>query len=437
MRKRMILALLLAFVLAFCSGCSLIVKDPEVDKQTVIIDAGDKVYTKGEVQQMLAEEMSYQQYAYEYQYGMKLDPTDPDVIAFVREQVLGQLTDQIVVDRKVRELGYLDLSEEDLATAQKAADDTYASYIEGIISSDFADSELTGEELTAAAESVMQEMGGYPTREELLESEKFAMAANRLYEDVVADVVLTEEELQTEYNGRVDYAREEYDAYPEYYGLDVSDGLTVYYAPAGYRYVKHILFTFEEADRLALDDLNVQLGDANQNLSENQESLESFTLNEMEAESAELENQLEERTEEAYAALEPLVREVQERLAAGEDFDALMALYGQDPGMQSEPAMSRGYPVSYASMNWVAEFRDAAMALEHIGDVSEPVRSEHGIHLIKYVADIPQGPVAFEDVREKLETESIVYKKDDVYQQVLDGWAKELNVKVYPELLDD
>ncbi len=437
MRKRMMLALLLAIVLAFCSGCSLIVKDPEVDKQTVIIDAGDQVYTKGEVQQMIDEEMLYQQYAYEYQYGMKLDTSDPEVIAFVREQVLSQLTNQIVLDRKVRELGYLDLSEEDLATAQKAADDMYASYVEGVISTDFADSELTGEELTAAAEALMVEMGGYPTLEELVESEKFTMAANRLYEDVVADVVLTEEELQTEYNGRVDYAREEYDAYPEYYGMDVSDGLTVYYVPAGYRYVKHILFAFGEEDQLALDDLNVQLGEANQNLSENQESLEPVSLSAMEAESAELEGQLEERTEEAYAALEPLVAEVQQRLAAGEDFDALMALYGQDPGMQSEPAMSRGYPVSYASMNWVAEFREAAMALENVGDVSEPVRTEYGIHLIKYVADIPQGPVAFEEVREKLETESVVYKKDDVYQQVLADWAGEVNVKVYPERLDD
>ena len=101
---------------------------------------------------------------------------------------------------------------------------------------------------------------------------------------------------------------------------------------------------------------------------------------------------------------EPTVDEVEEKLAAGEDFDALMEQYGQDPGMQTSPAKENGYPVSADSTNWVTEFRDAAMALENVGDVSEPVRSEYGIHIIKYVSDAVEGEVGLDAVRDALET---------------------------------
>ena len=38
--------------------------------------------------------------------------------------------------------------------------------------------------------------------------------------------------------------------------------------------------------------------------------------------------------------------EIDARLAGGEDFMALMAEYGEDPGMQNEPTATRGYYVS-------------------------------------------------------------------------------------------
>ena len=121
------------------------------------------------------------------------------------------------------------------------------------------------------------------------------------------------------------------------------------------------------------------------------------------AEIAEMETQLEEAKEAAYAAIQPTVDEVLSKLDEGEDFDALIAEYGQDPGMESSPAKEDGYPVSADSTNWVTEFRDAAMALENVGDVSEPVRSEHGIHIIKYVSD-GKGRAARTRVREALES---------------------------------
>lgn len=42
-------------------------------------------------------------------------------------------------------------------------------------------------------------------------------------------------------------------------------------------------------------------------------------------------------TGDALAAKEATLKEVQDKLAAGEDFDALMEQYGEDPGMKSSP----------------------------------------------------------------------------------------------------
>ena len=64
MRKRVILALMLVVALAVTTSCSLIVKDAEVDKQTVIIEVAGKTFTKGEVNQQVSQTLDYQEYLY-------------------------------------------------------------------------------------------------------------------------------------------------------------------------------------------------------------------------------------------------------------------------------------------------------------------------------------------------------------------------------------
>ena len=118
------------------------------------------------------------------------------------------------------------------------------------------------------------------------------------------------------------------------------------------------------------------------------------------------------------------------------NWDALMEQYGQDPGKQTSPAKENGYPVSADSTNWVTEFRDAAMALENVGDVSEPVRSEYGIHIIKYVSDAVEGEVGLDAVRDALETEVLTQKQDEAYTAAVDAWVAEADAKIYKDRLN-
>jgi len=56
-----------------------------------------------------------------------------------------------------------------------------------------------------------------------------------------------------------------------------------------------------------------------------------------------------------------------------------------------------GYEVSLASTIYVPEFVEAAFSVNQIGDVSAPYISQFGVHIVKYVGDVPAGPVALTD----------------------------------------
>ena len=318
-----------------------------------------------------------------------------------------------------------------------------------------ADAPLEGEALDAAVEAKMAEYG-YPTRDELLTYETESTVLEKVYDEAVKDVTVSEEELQEAYNTHVESAMTTYGNSPSSYGTDVQNGSTIYYVPAGYRYVKHILIEFTDEDSDTISDLESQISEKQTELTTAQNSLTDLgedasaddeataqnratlteTVDTCTTEIADLETQLADAKEAAYAAIQPTVDEVLEKIAAGEDFDALIEQYGQDPGMESSPAKEDGYPVSADSTNWVTEFRDAAMALANVGDVSEPVRSDYGIHIIKYVSDAVEGEVGLDAVRDALESEVLTQKQDEAYNAAVEAWVEEADAKIYKDRLN-
>lgn len=83
-------------------------------------------------------------------------------------------------------------------------------------------------------------------------------------------------------------------------------------------------------------------------------------------------------TDEAeLAALEQKAQELYQRAVAGEDFDALIGEYGEDPGMSSNPD---GYQFTDGEM--VTEFQDATAALAE-NEISAPVQTDFGWHIIQ------------------------------------------------------
>lgn len=416
MRKRAILALLLAAVLLAATGCSLIVKDEEVDKQTVVREIAGKAITKGELEEQTEYLLDYYDYMYSL-YGMSFDRTNEETVASLREEALQSLLQSAVIEHKIAELGLDQFTAEEEAEMTASVEESYSSTAELIKTYMLSDSELTGEALDAEIEKQMVSLG-YGTKVEMLESERLNRAYSKLEAEVVKDVTVTEDELTSEYGSRVESARSTYSASPASYGTDLTSGTTPYYTPAGYRYVKHILLTFSDEDQTILDDLNDKISDK-------QDELTTVAEDEQEAlsaELAELEQQLETATENARQALQPTADEIRAKLDAGESFEALIDEYNQDPGMTAD---SVGYAVSADSTNWVTEFTEGAMALEKAGDVSEPVYSSYGLHIIQYAADIPEGEIGLENVRDALESELLSDKQDEYFSETVSAWVQE------------
>ena len=257
MRKRVILAFMLVFALVAASSCSLIIKDEEVDKQTPIIEVVGKTFTKAEVNEQVEAVMDYEEYMYSM-YGISYDRRDASPISMTKDSANDAMVQQAVLEKKAADLGLDVLSDEEKAEVEESVDSTYTLYSDSVKSAYFADTELEGEELDAAVEAKMAELA-YPTREELVESETNAKVLEKVRDEAVKDVTVSEEELQEAYNTDVESAMTTYGNSPSSYGTDVQNGATIYYVPAGYRYVKHILIEFTDEDSQAISDLESQI----------------------------------------------------------------------------------------------------------------------------------------------------------------------------------
>lgn len=453
MLRRVILAMMLVVALIVTSSCGLIIKDMEVDKQTPIIEVAGKVFTKAEVTDEVNYTLDYQEYIYSM-YGMSFDKTSKTAIADAREQTVDGLIQQAVVEQKETEMGMTTFTEEELAALQTEVDDSYQTNFDSVKTSYFAETDLEGEELDQAVAARMEELG-YSSKEQMLESKKSTKAYEKLKAEVVKDVQVTDEEIQTSYDEKVAAAKTEYESSLPAYGSAVRGGTTVYYNPAGYRYVKNILVKISDEDSQAISDLESELSDkqtqlsaipaasdANSGLAEGEEAVEltedekkalqaqEETRATLTAEIADLQTQLDAAKEKAYANIQPTVDEIQGKLKEGGDFDAIMAEYGQDPGMQTSPGMEQGYLVCTGDTAWVAEFTEAAMALEKVGDVSPAVRTSYGIHILQYAGDLAEGDVPLSDVKETISDEILSSKQDEQFNATLEQWVTEANAKV-------
>ena len=105
---------------------------------------------------------------------------------------------------------------------------------------------------------------------------------------------------------------------------------------------------------------------------------------------------------------EETAKEVKTKIDDGEDFGELAAEYSMDGSAQDEGKL--GY---FTAGDMVAEFEDAAYGME-AGDISEPVQTEHGFHIIKVndKRDVEEDVGELEDVKDELRREIQISKMD-------------------------
>ena len=330
------------------------------------------------------------------------------------EDTLTSIVTEKLKYQKAEEFGLTALTEADNAAIDKAAQEEFDALIEFYIMDDEA---LTPEQERQAAVAHLAEEDGVTLESMRAEIER-DWWDTKLSDYVSKDVVVTDEALQETYDRYLEDQQSLYATNPEDYEFARRSGEeTVVYNPEGYRAFKQVLIAFDQEDSFRVEEILWELN-----------ALDPATdAEDVDALNGELDI--------LYAKLQPTADEVLDRIAQGDSFDALIEEYGKDPE-QDEPAVKReGYYVSENSTTYAAEFVRAAMALSKVGDVSEPVRTAAGLHILRYNSDVPAGPVALETVRESLSTEALESLKYDAYDAQLAQWVEEANITYHREAL--
>lgn len=401
--KKMIRLLALTMALLLCMLPALAETVAETSAEDVLATVNGVAVTRADYEECLAQlESTYSGYGY--------DVTDETIAAALKQIAMETTVEYKLLDAAIVE-NNLQLTDEELADAAQLAREDFYLQVDEIVDmyGSYGMGDVSTEEGRAAVmvQVLAQlETMGVTEASYIAEMQTYA-GYNKAYEWIVRDVSVAEEEVRARYDELVEADRvayennvEAYESMQQQNQMALMYGMTeyyvdLYYVPEGYRIVTHILL---EADEAALAAYNALTEEA---------TAEEIAA----AEKAVIDS------------VQPTIDEINARLAEGESFNALIPEYTMDPGMMDEASIAEGYQVHPESTMWVTPFRDAAFTVENVGDVTAPVVTDYGVHILYYAADLPGGPVEYtDDVRALLEETLLTSLKSTRYTQTMQSW---------------
>ena len=426
MKKTSLLALLLVLTMMM-SGCALVTVDKVADNAQIIVDVNGETVTKQQVKNAVNNTIAQNEYMNNLYSSFGISASYPTDEATITPQVISTFVENLVKSQKAKELGLDQMTEEETAHIQENAEEDWQTYLSQVAQAYLSDSELEGDALTEEAKKYVQEHN-LATLENFVDSATEEELMEKLEAYAKKDVTVTEEELSAELAERVAADEKNFTENADAFGTAYNNGTETYYAPAGYRIVKHILVKLTDEDSKAIEEKTTALDDAKTALEGAEEGADTAAL---QSAVDEAQKAVDEATEAAFANIQEKANEVYEKATAeGADFEALITEYSED----TMPAS--GYAVREGFAAFVAPFTEGAMALANVGDVSEPIRSDYGFHIIKYMSDVTEGAVTLDDVRDALQSEVLEEKQEEAYNAAVDAWIESANVKTYNEKMN-
>ncbi len=352
-----------------------------------------------------------------------------------------------LVEAKLTEEGKHDFTEQEEELLRGAASSRYEEIWQSVYKMMQANGmDATQEEVSKAVADEGYDMDNI--YREYLVSER----QRRAIELYVGDIPITQDELDEFYETQyVAPDRERYkDDIPRYEREILNTDSDSFYTPEGYRLVRQILLDYPDGVIESLKNEQDAVERAVKNANEKMAVLTQMVLttddwSNLDAPKAEYDAAMEALKEAklAYmqarrAATMPLIQdkldEIDERLTAGIDFVTLITQYSADTSERN--VTGPGYPLHTLSEGWPEEFISAGMALEKVGDVSEPVLTEKGVHILCYVGDLPAGDhVLTEQEEELLEQSALHASQVDALAALFEKWKPDYDIETHPELL--
>ncbi len=342
------------------------------------------------------------------------DISDENLQSYVAQEALNILIQLKVIEIKSQELKLDEFTDEELEDLRSQAQEQWDESIEIYKALYMAqDASLEEEDAEKQAQEIMAQYG-YETSEAVFEEMKSEEIFNRVEEYCIGEVSISDEEVKEKYDEYVAMDEASFaDNVPLYeqtiaaYGTNES-----FYIPEGYRHFMHI--------RLAGDE-------------EKQEELQALMYPETSGEEAATaadagtEEAIAQLKEEILAQIQDTVDEIEEKFNDGESFEDLMDEYSADANLSDYSGCS----VHKDSIFWEEDLVEEAMAVEEIGQISDPIVCSDGIYILYYDYDAQGGPIEYTDtVKENLRSMLLSQAQNENFSAAIQEWCEECDIEI-------
>ena len=139
------------------------------------------------------------------------------------------------------------------------------------------------------------------------------------------------------------------------------------------------------------------------------------------------------QTRQIVVKTEPEAKEIKARIAKGEDFADLAKRFSIDPS-----AKTTGGDIGFHPRGTlIPEYEAAAFNLTKIGQVSQPVKTQLGFHIIKLEGMKTDAYVPFPEVKDFIRQKMTQEKQAEVLQKYVDDLKKKSKILINDDLLKE
>lgn len=430
--------------------------DSDLDLTAVVAQIGDETITLGDVKTLFDSYVSYFSY-----YGYDVTSDEATLQQF-QDDIVNKMVEDKLIEVKAKELGYDQLTEEQQAELDKRVqdelDDMEAYYRDQAEQEYASDNSINVEDrineliLEEAAYNMNQDDVTYDDYVNFIrEDMKASYLQELLKAGELADVTVTNEEVQEEYQTLVDADTTTYtDDAASYFTAQntyetTGEGVPAMYVPEGYHRIYDIYIAFEGSlsedydtnqntmATLKSEYQDLAFQDAIAGTSDN-----ATRMAEIVSEYNALQNACDKMYNDYISSAKTQADDLYAQLQAGADFKELMLANTQNDDFTSSDLLAqRGKLITNdydTDDTWGDNTKEVFKTLS-IGQYSEPYTEDDGYHIIFYVGDETPGVRVLEDdVLDAVKAQVLSTKKDTEWNALLDEWKNDDSVKIYTDV---
>ena len=322
------------------------------------------------------------------------------------------------------------LSEEELKEAEETAKSVYQANYDAYYA--ISDQE-TAEAKDAQVREILTKLG--MDYDSTYDAVIMTFKNERMYIELGEEITeVTRNEVKENYDKWVNDDTDSYYGYWDEFAYAMTQpNINSYWMPSGFRTVKYIMLTVDEALMTAYNEAVAAHEAAVEYVEELEASKEGMGAGGLENLEVELvyakanieptKLAVEDAKIAMCASVQDKLVDIYTRLAAGESFDTLVAEYSEDPSMQTEPTKTRGLYVSDKCTIWEPVLQEEALSLANPGDYSQqPLVTANGLYVVYYDTKVKAGPVSYEDNYEKLYNDTLINARQEHYNNTIEDW---------------